>query len=147
LCAIRGGLLPDQSRACMKFEFYLTVRGYELDSFGHVNNSVYLNYIEQAQWEMLRKTGTYDFLKEGELVPAIIEITIRYIREARLFDEMVIRSRVVLDPPYVVFHHSMYNTKTKLKSCQASVKHLYLTKERVACDLPDHILEKWGIMR
>jgi len=131
----------------MEFEYYLTVRGYELDSFGHVNNSVYLNYIEQAQWEMLRKTGTYSYLKENQLVPAIIEINIRYIREAKLFDEMVVKSKVVMEPPYVVFKHNMYNTKTKLKSCKASVTHLYLTKDRVACDLPDVILNKWGIVR
>ena len=131
----------------MEFEYYLTVRGYELDSFGHVNNSVYLNYIEQAQWEMLRKTGTFDFLKEGELVPAIIEIKIRYIREAKIFDELVIKSRVTLEAPYVIFHHAMYNTETNLKSCQAWVKHLYLTKERLPCDLPDDVFKRWGVTR
>ena len=129
----------------MEFEYYLTVRGYELDSFGHVNNSVYLNYIEQAQWEMLRKSGTFLFFQEREIVPAIIEINIRYIREAKLFDELVIKSRIVLESPYVLFHHNMYNVETRLKSCKAMVKHLYLTKERVICGLPDFVLEKWGL--
>ena len=36
----------------MKTRFEFNVRGYELDSFGHVNNAVYLNYLEQARWEM-----------------------------------------------------------------------------------------------
>ena len=129
----------------MEFEYYITVRGYELDSFGHVNNAVYLNYIEQAQWEMLRKSGTFSFFQESEIVPAIIEINIRYIREAKIFDEMVVKSKIAFDPPYVVFHHNMYNTKTKLKSCKATVKHLYLTKDRVPCGLPAFILEKWGV--
>ena len=31
----------------MKTRFEFNVRGYELDSFGHVNNAVYLNYLEQ----------------------------------------------------------------------------------------------------
>jgi acyl-CoA thioester hydrolase len=129
----------------MEFEYRLTVRGYELDSFGHVNNSVYLNYIEQAQWEMLRKSNTFDYFQKTEIVPAIIEINIRYIREAKIFDELVVRSRIALDSPYVVFHHNLYDTKTKLKSCKATVKHLYLTKDRVPCGLPDFILEEWGI--
>ena len=54
------------------------------------------------------------------MVPAIIEINIRYIREAKIFDEMVIKSKIVMESPYVVFMHNMYNTKTRLKSCKAS---------------------------
>ncbi|MEN8263454.1 MAG: thioesterase family protein [Nitrospirota bacterium] len=129
----------------MEFEYYVTVRGYELDSFGHINNAVYLNYIEQAQWEILKKSGTFTYMQESEIVPAIIEVNIRYIREAKIFDEMVIKSKIVLDSPYVVFKHNMYNIKTKLKSCKASVKQLYLTKDRVPCGLPDSIMEKWGV--
>ena len=131
----------------MEFEYFFSVRGYELDSFGHVNNAVYLNYIEQAQWDMLRKTDTFSFLQENGIIPAIIEINIRYIREAKIFDEMVIKSRIVFESPYLVFTHNMYNVKTGLKSCKASVKHLYLTKERYACDVPEHIFKKWGVIR
>jgi YbgC/YbaW family acyl-CoA thioester hydrolase len=129
----------------MEFEYYVSVRGYELDSFGHVNNAVYLNYIEQAQWEMLRKSGTFSYLQEAAIVPAIIEVKIRYIREAKIFDELVVKSTIELEPPYVVFIHNLYNTKTKLKSCKATVKHMYLTKDRIPCDLPNDILKKWGI--
>lgn len=129
------------------FEYYVYVKGYELDSFGHMNNAVYLNYIEQAQWEILRKTDTFSYFHDNEIVPAIIEINIRYIREAKIFDELVVKTKTTLDPPYVVCKHNMYNVKTKLKSCKATVKQLYLTKERVACDLPDFILEKWGVKR
>ena len=37
-----------------RYTCHLTVRGNELDSFGHVNNAIYLNYLEQARWEILR---------------------------------------------------------------------------------------------
>lgn len=131
----------------MKFEYYFTVRGYELDSFGHVNNAVYLNYIEQAQWEILHKTDTISYFWENGIIPAIIEINIRYIREAKIFDEMVIKSKIGFESPYLVFTHNMYNTATRLKSCKASVKYLYLTRERALCDLPEYILAKWGVSK
>jgi len=131
----------------MVFEYFVTVRGYELDSFGHVNNSVYLNYIEQAQWEILRKTDTFSFFQENKIIPAIIETKIRYIREAKIFDELVVKTKTILEPPYVVCKHNIYNTKTKRKSCKASVKQLYLTQDRIACDLPDFVLRKWGIIQ
>lgn len=130
----------------MNFEYFVTVRGYELDSFGHLNNAVYLNYIEQAQWEILKKTDTFDFFYENEIIPAIIEINIRYIREAKIFDKLVVKTNTVLESPYVVCKHNIYNTETKRKSCKAKVKQLYLTKNRIACDLPDYILKRWGII-
>jgi acyl-CoA thioesterase FadM len=94
---------------------------------------------------MLRKTDTFSFLKEREIVPAIIEVNIRYVREAKIFDELVVKSRIESQPPYMVFIHNMYDTRTRLKTCKATVKHLYLTKDRVPCDLPDFVLKKWRV--
>lgn len=129
----------------MEFEYHLSVRGYELDSFGHVNNAVYLSYIEQAQWEILRKTETLPYFLEKRIVPAIIEINIRYIREAKIFDELVVKTKMALEPPYMVWKHNIYNTKTMRKSCKATVKQLNLTEDRIACDLPEFILKNWKV--
>jgi acyl-CoA thioester hydrolase len=35
----------------------VSVRSYECDSYGHVNNAVYLNYLEVARHEYLRDNG------------------------------------------------------------------------------------------
>ena len=37
------------------YQCNLEVRGYELDSFNHVDNAVYLNYYEHARWQILRR--------------------------------------------------------------------------------------------
>jgi len=34
------------------------VASYELDSFGHVNNAVFLNYLEKARCDFLRARGS-----------------------------------------------------------------------------------------
>jgi acyl-CoA thioester hydrolase len=41
----------------MNHECTLTVRTYECDSYGHVNNAVYLNYLEYARHEYLSAVG------------------------------------------------------------------------------------------
>jgi YbgC/YbaW family acyl-CoA thioester hydrolase len=61
----------------------LTVRGYELDSFGHVNHANYLRYFEHARWEMLASEGiTLPFLEEKKRWPIIRKIEVEYIRPA-----------------------------------------------------------------
>jgi acyl-CoA thioester hydrolase len=46
----------------MIFECSLRVRTYECDSYGHVNNAIYLNYLEYARYEVLRDVG-FDYEK------------------------------------------------------------------------------------
>src|SRR3954471_12443383 len=36
------------------FSVEFPVRGYEIDSWGHVNNAVYLQWLEHCRWEMAR---------------------------------------------------------------------------------------------
>ena len=70
----------------------LRVRTYELDSFGHVNNSVYLNYLEEARSEFLKQVGQPfdDFARLGVHL-VIIEANVRYLSPARYGDEIEIR--------------------------------------------------------
>ena len=49
------------------FKYFHTVAGYELDSFGHVNNAVYLNYLEQARWDILKKSDLLGYFKKKQL--------------------------------------------------------------------------------
>lgn len=67
------------------------VRSYELDSFGHVNNAVYLNYLEEARSEYLRQVGLsfHDFARLGVHL-VIAEAQIRYLAPAFYGEEIEI---------------------------------------------------------
>jgi acyl-CoA thioester hydrolase len=126
------------------FEYCVTVRGYELDSFGHVNNAVYLNYLEQARWEVFRDSGTLEYLTENRILPAAIETNIRYIREARLFDDLRIKSRAALEEPYLLFKQVIYIENTGKVSCKARNHLLFLTVDRRPTDVPQFVRERLG---
>lgn len=83
----------------MEHKFYhcsIEVRGYELDSFGHVNNSVYLNYLEFARWKMLEQEGiTLQKIQREQLWPIISAIEIKYLRPSFMGDLLEVRTRVV----------------------------------------------------
>ena len=126
----------------MQFEYFITVRGYELDSFNHLNNSVYLNYTEQARWEILRELDLFDFFKKSDMLLVVVENHIRYHREAKIFDELVVKTRVSREEPYLIFDHSIYNIKTSLKINKSKVKTLLINSERIPQDIPEEFFKK-----
>lgn len=119
------------------FEYRLTVRGYELDSYNHVNNAVYLNYLEQARWEILLKENLIDIFRKEELLLVVTEINIRYSQEARVFDELLIITRMLLEGPYIIFKHRIINAQTNEKLVVSTIKSLVINKERIPCSIPD----------
>jgi len=126
----------------MKFEFFFRVRGYELDSFNHVNNAVYLNYMEEARWDCLLKTGFLDYFIKNKTFLAVIEVNIRYIRELKLFQECVVYSKIKWESPYLVFYQDIYILKTNKKSAHAKVKMLHITESRMPVDIPFELIKK-----
>jgi acyl-CoA thioester hydrolase len=71
------------------FTVRITVRGYELDTQGHLNQAIYLQYAEHARWELLRAAGiTQDTLIASGVGPVALETTIRYLRELRGGDQV-----------------------------------------------------------
>ncbi len=71
------------------FSVPVTVRGYETDTQGHLNQSVYLNYAEHARWSLLRAAGISQAgLVAGGIGPVALETTIRFRRELLAGDEV-----------------------------------------------------------
>ena len=71
------------------FSVPVTVRGYETDVQGHLNQSVYLQYAEHARWSLLRAAGiTQAGLIGSGVGPVALETTIRYLRELLAGDEV-----------------------------------------------------------
>ncbi|MET9730814.1 acyl-CoA thioesterase [Streptomyces sp. NPDC006458] len=71
------------------FSVPVTVRGYETDVQGHLNQAVYLNYAEHARWSLLQAAG----IRQADLVgrgigPVALETTIRYRRELLAGEEV-----------------------------------------------------------
>ena len=120
--------------------YKFSVRGYELDSFGHVNNAVYLNYAEAAMWHFFKVNGLMEILKKYELFPVVLESTQRYIHELRLMDEVRIDTEMHCTGGLLIYKHNIINRNTGLISCRVSGKIAYVNRERVICDIPKEII-------
>lgn len=72
----------------------ISVRSYECDSFGHVNNAVYLNYLEVARHAYLRDCGiSIAELRRAGYSLLVARIAIEYRLPATTDDLLEIRTR------------------------------------------------------
>lgn len=69
------------------------VRMPELDSFGHVNHAVFLNYLEHARFDALRQAGfSWEVLADRNWAIFVVRVEIDYLSEARREDELIVRT-------------------------------------------------------
>jgi len=75
------------------FYYPVLIKEQHLDTFGHVNNAVYLTLFEEARWDLITKNG-YGLKKiqESSIGPTILEIKLHFSKELRLRDEIVIET-------------------------------------------------------
>lgn len=129
----------------LNHEYVIKVRGYELDSFNHVNNAIYVNYFEAARWELFRiyKHNDVEFLeiiKRLGLHAVVVETHIKYLKELRLFDEVVVRSKLCYWNNFLFAEQSICSLTNGRKIATATFKMVFVTEdERVFHDLPDFI--------
>lgn len=69
-----------------------TVASYELDSFGHVNNAVFLNYLEKARCDFMTLKGLHfdDFFK-WRRYPLVARAVLEYKHPAKAGDKLLIK--------------------------------------------------------
>ncbi|MDR2403785.1 MAG: acyl-CoA thioesterase [Spirochaetaceae bacterium] len=74
-------------------ECSLIVRTYECDSYGHVNNANYLNYLEFARYEFLKSIGfDYPAMIRAGYGVYVARVEIDYKKPAIADDALLIRS-------------------------------------------------------
>ncbi len=75
------------------FEQTIVIREAHLDTFGHVNNARYLEIFEQARWDLITENGFgLDYVRASGTGPVILEVTLRFLREIKNRQQLVIRS-------------------------------------------------------
>lgn len=78
------------------FYFPVIIKEVYLDVFGHMNNAVYLTLFEEARWDFVTKNGFgLKKIMETGIGPTLLEVNLRFIKELRLRDEIVIESKII----------------------------------------------------
>lgn len=74
--------------------FKMTVRPYHCDSYGHVNNARYLEFFEEARWQLISSSDLDDYLSENNWGMVVVSILVNYKRPALPKDELYISAEL-----------------------------------------------------
>jgi len=78
------------------FQYNLVIKECHLDFFGHVNNAVYLQLLEEARWDFCTRNGFgLKQMKETAKGPIVLEVQLRFLREMTLRQNISIFSQVI----------------------------------------------------
>jgi thioesterase III len=73
--------------------YELVIQERHLDTFGHVNNAVYLDLFEAARWDLITRNGFgLKEIQERGMGPTILEINLRFTREIKNREPITIKS-------------------------------------------------------
>ncbi len=101
----------------MKYTYSVQILEHHLDSFGHVNNAVYMQLFEQARWDFITEK---DFgsrqIFERRKGPVILEANIKYKKELTNREQIKIESTIMQTDNPLIFgiHQEMLNGEGKL---------------------------------
>jgi acyl-CoA thioester hydrolase len=116
------------------------VRFRDLDPMGHVNNAVFLTYIESARFAFLKHIGAAPTLEDMNLVVARVEIDFR--APVRLGDEIEVTARASRfgDKSFDLDHEVRVDGRIVAEAKTVLVTYDYSTREAVP--IPDEWREK-----
>ncbi|MEB1020969.1 YbgC/FadM family acyl-CoA thioesterase, partial [Citrobacter freundii] len=70
----------------------IKVRGFHLDVYQHVNNARYLEFLEEARWDGLENSDSFQWMTAHNIAFVVVNININYRRPAVLSDLLTITS-------------------------------------------------------
>lgn len=72
----------------------IRVRGYHLDVYGHVNNARYLEFLEEARWDLLENIFDIETWRAKGFAFFVVKITINYRRPVTIGHVIEIRTHL-----------------------------------------------------
>jgi len=114
------------------------VRTYELDSFGHVNNAVFLNYLEHARTEyLLQRNLSFNDFTRWNAIPYVTRVEMAFKASARVHDMLEIRGTISgWKRVQFVIHYEIWNITTQRTCLLADVHFAFVNKEEKPVPIP-----------
>ena len=101
------------------FEYEIVIKECHLDSFGHVNNAVYVQLYEEARWDFITKNGFgLEVIQRDQVGPVLLDLQVKFRREIKNREVIKIQSqtREILSSKMMVLDQKMIKADGKIAS-------------------------------
>ena len=101
------------------FEYEIVIKECHLDSFGHVNNAVYVQLYEEARWDFITKNGFgLEVILRDQMGPVLLDLQVKFRREIKNREVIKIQSqtREILSSKMMVLDQKMIKADGKIAS-------------------------------
>jgi acyl-CoA thioester hydrolase len=130
------------------FEYEVLIKESHLDSFGHVNNSVYVQLYEEARWDFITKNGYgLDYVLKHQKGPVILDLSVRFKRELKNRETIKITSQTaeIIGPKVMVLNQTMIKADGKIASEATFTVGFFDLKERKLISASEDWLHAVGV--
>ncbi|MCK5541474.1 MAG: acyl-CoA thioesterase [Desulfobacterales bacterium] len=123
-------------------EIKIKIRGYHTDLYKHVNNARYLEFLEEARWQIVEEHMEITDFIQNKLSFFVVNINISYRSPARVNDVILIKTGLdKIGNKSAVFKQEIINTSTGKICIQADVTFVVADKTGKAIALKGEIKE------
>jgi acyl-CoA thioester hydrolase len=122
-----------------------TVTSYEMDSFGHVNNAVFLNYLEKARCDFMTLKGLHlnDFFK-WHRYPVVVRAHLEYKQPAAAEDRLVIKGWFSHhSKASFTLQYQIINQDTGQLILTGETRHVFVDDNNRPARIPEEFKEKF----
>lgn len=128
-------------------EYTIQIKEHHLDSFGHVNNAVYLALYEEARWELITQNGYgIEAVRKYRQGPVVLDVKVRFRKEMINREFIKIRAfNPTVKGKIMTLEQEMRNEKDELCSDAKFTFGFMDLKERKLITPPDRWLKAMGI--
>jgi YbgC/YbaW family acyl-CoA thioester hydrolase len=131
------------------FEYPLIIRECHLDSFGHVNNAVYVQLYEEARWDFITRQGFgLEVIQRTQKGPVILDLQVRFKRELKNREPITIVSQAkeLRGSKIVILEQKMLRSDGKIASEGVFTVGFFDLKQRCLIDASKEWLKAVGIV-
>ena len=128
----------------MKSITNITVRGYHIDQFGHVNHGRYVELLEEARWRYLEENNLIDTIHEAGAIHVVSRLEIDYRHPARVNDTLCFETKVTrrTDSGFLM-EQDIFLKSAEKRVLHARIFNVFVNQQGKAKTIDHRILHIW----